>query len=266
MGRASRTKEQRQKKFSPPQTTPPSFCFGPKDLPVRSLAVLLLLSVLAALIYSNTFSIPFQFDDADNIVQNPQVKDLANFYALSGSRYVGFLSFALNYSVGGLQVFGYHLVNRIIHIANGFLVYSLVLLLFKAESRHSPLTTHNGPLDCLSRGVAVFGPSHPDPGRHLYCSTVRLSSHPVLSIHCGLLPEVAIGIIRNQKSVSVVWGCCALHSAGHEDQGEQLYTAFYDPSGGGGFLSVLHEEAMDSSDPLPADTPNHSPVPPGGHR
>jgi tetratricopeptide (TPR) repeat protein len=56
---------------------------------------------------------------------------------------VGFLSFALNYSVGGLQVFGYHLVNLIIHIANGFLVYSLVLLLFKAESQHSPLTTHD---------------------------------------------------------------------------------------------------------------------------
>jgi len=143
MGRARRTKEQRQKKPSPPQITPPSSFFGPKDLPVRSLAVLLLLSVLAALIYANTFSVPFQFDDADNIVQNPWVKDLANFFDLSGSRYMGFLSFALNYSVGGLQVLGYHLVNLIIHIANGFLVYSLVLLLFKAQSQHSPLTTHD---------------------------------------------------------------------------------------------------------------------------
>jgi hypothetical protein len=143
MGRASRTKEQRQKKLSSQQITPPSSYLGPKDFPVRSLAVLLLLSVLAALIYSNTFSIPFQFDDRGNIIDNPQIKNLTNFFALSGSRYVGFLSFALNYSVGGLQVFGYHLVNLIIHIANGFLVYSLVLLLFKAESQHSPLTTHD---------------------------------------------------------------------------------------------------------------------------
>ncbi len=143
MGRARRTKEQRQKKLSPQQTTSPSSFFGPNDFPVRSLAVLLLLSLLAALIYSSTFSIPFHFDDADNIVQNPQIKDLANFFDLSGSRYVGFLSFALNYSVGGLQVFGYHLVNLIIHIANGFLVYSLVLLLFKAESQHSPLMAHD---------------------------------------------------------------------------------------------------------------------------
>jgi len=143
MGRARRTKEQRQKKLSPSQITPTSFFLWPNDFPVRSLAVLLLLSLLAVLIYSSTFSIPFHFDDADNIVQNPHIKDLANFFDLSGSRYVGFLSFALNYSVGGLQVFGYHLVNLIIHIANGFLVYSLVLLLFKAESQHSPLTTHS---------------------------------------------------------------------------------------------------------------------------
>jgi len=152
MGRARRAKEQQQKKLSPQQTTPPSSFFGPKDFPVSSLAVLLLLSLLALLIYSNTFSIPFQFDDADNIVQNPRVKDLANFFALSGSRYVGFLSFALNYSVSGLQVFGYHLVNLIIHLANGFLVYSLVLLLFKAESQHSPLTTHDSQLTTAPPG------------------------------------------------------------------------------------------------------------------
>jgi len=164
MGRARRTKEQRQKKLSPSQVTPPSSYLEPIDFPDRSLAVLLLLSLLAALIYSNTFSIPFHFDDADNIVQNPQIKDLTNFFDLSGSRYVGFLSFALNYSVGGLQVFEYHLVNLIIHIANGFLVYSLVLLLFKAESQHSSLTTHDSPLTTvpwIALGAAMLFVAHP---------------------------------------------------------------------------------------------------------
>jgi len=148
----------------PSQITPPSSDLRPKDFPVRSLAVLLLLSLLATLIYSNTFSIPFQFDDADNIVENPQVKDLANFFDLSGSRYVGFVSFALNYSVGGLQVFGYHLVNLFIHIANSFLVYSLVLLLFKAESHHSPLTTQDLQLTTapwIALATALLFVAHP---------------------------------------------------------------------------------------------------------
>jgi len=150
MGRASRKKEQRAKKLSPSSIPVSTSHLGSRDFPVRSLAVLLLLSLLATLIYSNTFSVPFQFDDIGNIVEYPWIKDLANFFDLSGSRYVGFLSFALNYYVGGLQVFGYHLVNLIIHIVNGFLVYCLVLLLFRAESKDLPLATDNSHLTTAS--------------------------------------------------------------------------------------------------------------------
>ncbi|MBI2340885.1 MAG: tetratricopeptide repeat protein [Deltaproteobacteria bacterium] len=105
---------------------------GPLALLVKPLPVLILLALVAVLIYSNTFSSPFHFDDRLNLVENPQIKNLANFRDFSGTRYVGFLSFALNYHFGGLNVFGYHLVNILIHITNGFLVYSLILLLFAA--------------------------------------------------------------------------------------------------------------------------------------
>lgn len=103
----------------------------------RPLRVFLFLSLLAALIYSDTFSASFHFDDRPNIVENFRIKDISNFLDVSGTRYVGFLSFALNYHFGGLNVFGYHLVNLLIHITNGFLVYNLVLLLFKASRPHS---------------------------------------------------------------------------------------------------------------------------------
>ena len=100
----------------------------------QPLAVLFLLSLLVTLIYSNTFSFPFLFDDQSNIVENSKIRDVSNFLGFSGSRDVGFLSFALNYHFNGLNVFGYHLVNLLIHITNGLLVYSLVLLLFKAST------------------------------------------------------------------------------------------------------------------------------------
>lgn len=100
------------------------------DLVTRPLPVLLLLALLAALIYSNTFSIPFLFDDLKNIVENQRIRDLRNFLDFSGSRYVGYLSFALHYHFGGLDVFGYHLVNLLIHITNGLLVYWLIRLLW----------------------------------------------------------------------------------------------------------------------------------------
>ncbi|MBI4412257.1 MAG: hypothetical protein HY541_07225, partial [Deltaproteobacteria bacterium] len=101
----------------------------PKQFPPT--VVLFVFCLLAGLIYSNTFSNPFLFDDTGNIEGNPLIRDLANFLNLSGTRYVGYLTFALNYQFGGLNVFGYHLVNLLIHIANGFLVYWLVVLLVR---------------------------------------------------------------------------------------------------------------------------------------
>ncbi|MBI3609568.1 MAG: tetratricopeptide repeat protein [Nitrospirae bacterium] len=109
----------------------------------RPVAVFFTIALLATLIYSNTFSSTFHFDDNHTIVHNARIKDPGSFLDFSGTRYVSFLSFALNYHFGGLSVFGYHLVNLLIHITNGFLVYSLVLLWFRAAHLNSKLSTQN---------------------------------------------------------------------------------------------------------------------------
>ena len=94
-----------------------------------------LLIVLAGiLVYANTFQVPFLFDDYSSILDNPVIKDTANFlsrpdgYRFNPRRFIGYLSFALNYRFGGLDVTGYHLVNLAIHLTNGLLVYTLTRL------------------------------------------------------------------------------------------------------------------------------------------
>jgi tetratricopeptide (TPR) repeat protein len=94
-------------------------------------AVIALLAGLAAASYSSTFSASFHFDDEPNIIEYAAIKDLSRFWDTAGTRYVGFLSFALNYRFGRFDVFGYHLVNLSIHAVNGFLVYALVVLLMR---------------------------------------------------------------------------------------------------------------------------------------
>jgi Tfp pilus assembly protein PilF len=91
---------------------------------------ILLIFVFALIAYSNTFHFPFQFDDKINIVTNFKLRDLNNFWPPEGSRWLGFLTFALNYYFGGLDTTGYHIVNILIHILNATLVYWLVLLTF----------------------------------------------------------------------------------------------------------------------------------------
>ena len=102
---------------------------------------LILITVLGILIYSNTFDVPFIFDDELNIVENHYIRDLSNFldkpsregvspstYDLLERRIAGYFTFALNYKAHGLEVWSYHTVNLAIHILTALLVYILVRL------------------------------------------------------------------------------------------------------------------------------------------
>jgi len=100
---------------------------------------LALIAILGLAAYSNTFNVPFQWDEKHFIVNNPIVKDLGYFlhpskakgHELYGSfknRYIGYLTFALNYRLHGLDVRGYHIFNLAVHILNALLVYFLVVL------------------------------------------------------------------------------------------------------------------------------------------
>jgi Tfp pilus assembly protein PilF len=98
---------------------------------------------LCVIIYSNTFNAPFVFDDNSSIVYNSTIKSLKNaLVAISDNRYLGYLSFSVNYAVAGLNPFGYHVTNVLIHAANALLVYYLITLTFMtpalAGTRLSP--------------------------------------------------------------------------------------------------------------------------------
>jgi len=47
------------------------------------------------------------------------------------NRPLTFLTFALNYRLGGLNPWGYHAVNMAIHILNAFMVYMIITLTFR---------------------------------------------------------------------------------------------------------------------------------------
>src|SRR5512147_2173000 len=98
----------------------------------------ILIVLICLIAYSNTFHVPFQFDDPYNISEKPFVRDIGVFsdpkYNTPGStlvmRTVGFFTLAVNYWIHGKDVVGYHIVNLAIHILNGFFVYFLLRLTF----------------------------------------------------------------------------------------------------------------------------------------
>ncbi|MEW6676012.1 MAG: hypothetical protein AB1348_08450 [Nitrospirota bacterium] len=94
----------------------------------KNVMSILLITILATVIYSNSFDASFHFDDTPSIVENYAIHrfDLKEIFSTS-TRPILDLTFALNYYFGKLDVFGYHLVNLMLHIANGIMLYFILL-------------------------------------------------------------------------------------------------------------------------------------------
>src|SRR5262249_15110635 len=86
------------------------------------------------LVYSNALRGPFIFDDAETILANGQIRQWWRLRAVlsperelpTAGRPLVNLSFAVDYALGGLVVFGYHLLNSALHGAAALLVFGVI--------------------------------------------------------------------------------------------------------------------------------------------
>lgn len=108
------------------------------SIPLHHLIAIGLIVGVALVAYSNSFYVPFHFDDRPNILQNPNIQMrvlswdrlgqfFSNTYEVS-IRVFSYFTFALNFHFGGFNVFYYHLVNFIIHVTAGIFLYWFLML------------------------------------------------------------------------------------------------------------------------------------------
>lgn len=115
-------------------------------------AHLTFLVVITWLVYANSLSVPFLFDDFISIVNNPaissvyaltdddQLDNIQMFPDLRNSikiRTFSYLTFFINRHLNGLNPVGYHLVNISIHAANACFVYLLTTTLMSLACKRS---------------------------------------------------------------------------------------------------------------------------------
>ncbi len=174
----------------------------------------ILILFVGLIVYSNTFNVPFQFDDLDFIQNNPIIKSLDNFfsstsgYEYNPQRFIAFLTFAVNYHFGGYDVIGYHVVNLAIHVINSILVYILVLLSFNIRSGQTGQDPHppGESRPDYSRMIALFSAllfvAHPVQTQAVTYIYQRLTS---LATMFYLLSLVAYIMARNAGGVSKGW-------------------------------------------------------------
>lgn len=120
-------------------------------IPRSNLFFSLLTTFLILLAYSNSFSNSYHFDDFHVLEKNPYIKDSGNFLKFFAAPYMGSglypdtrsyrplvtASFAFNYTLGGLHVFGYHLVNWVLHTLCAILVYFITLFFLGRQGKET---------------------------------------------------------------------------------------------------------------------------------
>ena len=118
-----RAKGSRTRRAVPAPVTPPS-AFAPWRPALIVFA--------AVIVYCNSLSGPFVFDDRGTIIDNTTIESLSSGAVFSAphetpaaGRPVVNISFAVNYAFGGRKVAGYHAVNIAIHLLCGLLVFAI---------------------------------------------------------------------------------------------------------------------------------------------
>ena len=185
----------------------------------RHLIAVGLIAGVAFVIYSNTFSVPFLFDDRPNITLNPniqikvftweRVEALIKYTYRESIRIFSYFTFALNYYFGEFDPFGYHLVNLVIHVCSGIFLYGFLYLTFNLPSLREKY-------GALSYRVALF-------------ASLIFISHPVQT-------QSVTYIVQRMASMAGMFYLLTfmLYIKGRLSKGRRRFLYF-----GGGFLSYL---------------------------
>jgi tetratricopeptide (TPR) repeat protein len=179
----------------------------------------LLFTAVAIIIYSPCLHGDFVSDDqlyiydASSSVHISRLSQLTDIlFSKVLVRRIGLISFALNYYFGGLNTFGYHLVNVIIHILNGLILFLLsytILTLPSNEGKGSRIAFKISFLGSLIWLV------HPIQTQSVSYIWQRLASLSTLFFLLSLLCYIKGRLLLAHKRValficSVIFGLLAL--------------------------------------------------------
>ncbi len=104
-----------------------------------TIATLCLISCAALLAHAGGLMSPFIYDDVPTIVQNTHIRELDRFQEKVGienilNRSMTLLTYAVNFELGGIKVFGYHLLNILVHILTSITLFYTTRQLLKLET------------------------------------------------------------------------------------------------------------------------------------
>ncbi len=173
-----------------------------------------LIIILCVIAYSNTFSVPFQFDDPYRITSEPLVRAQSFMKLLAMPRGVGYITFALNYGLHGADVAGYHVVNLSVHVLNALLVYGLVVLSFRTPLlQRSSLRHRAGTIAFFSALLFAVHPIQTESVTYIVQRFASLAALFYLASLAAYIKSRLSGLENRPKAIMLAWYAAALVSA-----------------------------------------------------
>jgi hypothetical protein len=206
----------------------------------RNLFVVSLFIAVGFAVYSVTFHNQLFWDDTDWIVNNPFVHEVSwenvtNLFSKNTLAGIGlasnyyrpilFLTFMLNYAMGGIHPFGYHFINILLHIANAILIFilldrgtrarfaalftSLIFLVHPLQTEAVTYVAGRGdPLNVFFMLFALFLLVESDAGRHRwkYLASIALVPLAFLSRETAVIfPGLALVYLVAFRTQNRFW-------------------------------------------------------------
>ncbi len=127
---------------------------------LKSMLFPVLLVGAGLLVYANSFTGEFILDDYPEILDSPRVRSFPPLRAVLSdpARTLVYTSLQVNYALGGLQTWGYHVFNLAIHLLAGLTLFGLLRRTLRREPAESPV--HRA-ADVLAFAVALLWLVHP---------------------------------------------------------------------------------------------------------
>ncbi|MEI6816992.1 MAG: tetratricopeptide repeat protein [Bacteroidota bacterium] len=169
--------------------------------------------ILGILIYLNSFNCTFHFDDLPSIKNNKVIQNLSAsaIWKSSSNRFIPYYSLAINYHFGQLNVFGYHLVNLIIHLINSLLVWWMALLIFSTPyMKNNALAKHG---KTIAFFTALLFVSHPLATQSVTYIVQRLASIAALFYFLTVALYLKARLINNKNNLALLIYITAFVSA-----------------------------------------------------
>lgn len=170
------------------------------------------ITVAAVACYANSFAGTFVYDDRQHVANNPALHQLWPPYDWLGycpTRPVVYFTFALNYAFGGENVFGYHLMNLLIHMAVAWALFG-----FARRALQRPVVgeSYRRRADLIAGVIALIWVVHPLCTQAVTYVYQRLESLAALFavLACYALARAYEQPKKPQRKWLVAsWLCCA---------------------------------------------------------